>query len=44
MHLNRVGKNLKPTKRYKIKRYLTTKMNLYVTLLAKYGSKAVADF
>ncbi len=39
MHLNRIGKNLKPNARFKTKVYLISNMKTYLILLNKYGNK-----
>ena len=44
MHLNKIGKKMKISKQYKMKNYLKGRMKIYVILLNKYGSKALANF
>jgi hypothetical protein len=44
MLLQRVGLSQKPRVSYKMKQYLTQRMDIYLVLLNKYGRKAVENF
>lgn len=44
MHFNRIGLNLKPLKRHKMKQYLGTKMKMLTHLINKYGTDVLDGF